>query len=318
MNRIKVSQIQSCEVDEQVILDIVVLELKEIDTTGRNYEQTIVKIADRSGEVTFPVWKTKDSVEMDLQENMMYTLYATIGVYKHEKQLKFVSSKLLEESVANRKAVDPNFSRGITPENEKALFDAIEQKFTAERYKRYAEVALGLGKVPENVEEQEYRNRLEIFKRAWCSISHHDNYSGGLWNHTVGMIRILLQIKKQYEIPIGRQEARSEMNWDHLLLMCILHDIEKPSEHIIDGKNCYKNTETNMNHILNGIGRIDLIHSEVEKINRLSKKELEDLKYGLLCHHGMWGDYELKTPEDKVFHAIDLIDSSNVDKLKLE
>lgn len=311
-------ELQELEVGQEISIDIVVNELKHIDTTGKNYSQTIVVVEDRTGRTSFPIWRDIGSVSLDLVEGHMYTLTGITTKFREEIQIKYISSKIIQDTPENRALIDPSSSRGITPENEKAFFDVIENEFEDKRYKRYAEIAFGLGEVPKGVDEEKYRERLDKFKKAWCSVFHHDNYAGGLWNHVMGLVRITLSIKKIYSPPIGRYEKISDVNWDHILLLCFIHDIEKPSEYVVDGNKCYYNPEVRMDHTINSISRLALIHNEVEEENKLTFNELEKLKYGILCHHGGYGNYEMKSSEDKIFHAIDLIDAANVDKLRLE
>lgn len=320
MEKIKVADLNDIQEGVKVQLDIVVQRLTEIDTTGKNYSQTMVVVEDLTGETLFPLWKTKDQVSLDLKEGFLYTLVATVKDYKGEKQLHFDHATFIEDTKENRLKIDPSSLKGITDENEQVFLHVIENKFDDKRYQRYAQVAFGLGDVPIGISEAEYRSRLERIKMAWCSINHHDNYSGGLWNHIVGMCRVFFSVKSIYSTGHGRNEVKSTLNWDHILLACYLHDYEKPKEHIMseDGKTCTRNAEVQVDHIINGVANVELIHHQVEPENRLSFTELEALKYTLLSHHGGWGLYELKTQEDKILHALDLIDASNVDRLVFE
>lgn len=320
---VKIKDFWDCEEYERVCLEIVVKEIKGVDTTGKNYSQTYVTVEDRTGEMTFPIWRRVEDVETEMCEGMLYRLYGNVGIYRNENQLKYITAKIIDDTSENRKRIDPSLTRGITKENEIVFKYVIEKKFDDERYKRYAEVACGLGEVPEGVDEKDYRERYDRIKSTWCSSKHHDNYKGGLVNHIVGMLRIVLTLKAQYagkDGAIGRYETKSEMNWDQLLLLCYIHDIEKHKEYLVDerGLKCEYNADTLVGHVIEGVARLELIHNEVESELRLNHDELEAVKYSILCHHGQWGNFEMKSSEDKVFHAIDLIDACNVDELRLE
>lgn len=321
-NLICVKDFSGCDEGEKVCLEVVVRGIKEVDTTGKNYSQTYIMAEDRTGEIYFPIWRRKEDVETELCEGMMYRVYGTVGVYRNENQLKYIAAKIVDDTEENRKRIDPALTRGVTEENSKVFMYIIKNKFSDRRYKRYCEIAWGLGDVPLGVCEEDYRRRFSDLRRAWCSIRHHDNYEGGLMNHVVGTARIVLSLKAQYDGEggaVGRYEKVSGINWDKLLLLCYIHDLEKVSEYCVGDNGMWDyNKDALVGHVVNGVVRLGLIDREVEEDLRLSFEEMESLKYSLLCHHGDWGGFEVKSAEDKIFHAVDLLDASIVGELRLE
>ena len=318
--KIKISQIEECGIGEIIYVEAVVKCIKEIDTTGKNYSHTVVCLEDRSGETTLSIWRPKETVETELKEGMMYRVHGKVQSYKNAKKINYISSTLLDNTNENRLRIDPSYSKGITEDNKKVFNYVLDKEFNDERYKRYAEIALGLGDVPKKLDEKEYRERYDRFIKAWCSIDNHDNYSGGLFNHVVGMMRIVLNLKRQYGQCLGRPETRSLMNWDGLLLLTIMHDYGKQFDYIYNEqtKKMEFNPESIVGHLVNSVIWLDRVHNEVEEDLKLSFKEIEELKYAILSHHDTGGNFELKSEFDKVFHAIDLLDACNVTLLRLE
>lgn len=316
---VKIKNLEDCNIGDVIAIKAVVSKIKQMDTTGKSYNQTLVTIEDRTGKTVLNMWKTREQVEQDILEGFMYTFHGSVGQFRNINQLNCTSTTIIEDTEENRKKYDPNASKGITEDQEKVFFIMINKMIEDDRYRRLCEVAFGLGKVPEGLDEQEYRERLVRFKKAWCSLNHHDNYSGGLFNHSVGLARIVVSLKRQYNKPMGRHETICDVNWDHLITLSLLHDYEKQKEYVFDIEgNCMYDPEVKINHLIEGVSRINLLDMEVEPELKLTKKEIEDLKYGILCHHGPYGEYELKSIEDRIFHSIDMIDSACVEALRLE
>lgn len=318
-NCIKINQLSECKTGENICINAVLNSMREVDTTGRTYSQTFLTIEDLTGRTKFPVWVSQENIEKDIWVGGIATFIGTVNEYNGEKQLKFESLKLLSEE--KRKEIDPNYYKKVTLEQEKFFRAVVEQGFSDERYKRLCEVAFGLGEVAKGVGEEEYRGRLTKFKESFCSINHHDNYPGGLFNHTMGVVRVCLAVRKQYRKPVARAEKKSTINWEHLLALSLLHDYSKQRDYTVDEENprvCRFSDEVRLDHNIEGATALVLLNNEVEEELRLSQKELEDLRYGILCHAGQWGNFEPITNEDKMFHCFDMIDSLNVDCLAIE
>ena len=316
---IQIKDIENCQVGDQVAVNATVKTIRQVDTAGKNYNQTLVTIEDRTGETTINMWKTLEQVEQDLLTGLMYNIHGSIGQFRDQNQLNYNMSNIIEDTKENRMKYDPNASRGITEEQEKVFHIVINQLIEDDRYRRLCQVAFGLGDVPQGLDEEEYRGRLDRFKKAWCSLNHHDNYAGGLFNHSVGMARIITNLKRQYDNPMGRYETVCDINWDHLYTLALLHDYDKQEEYVKDSQgNMMYNPNIKIGHVISGATRITLLHTEVEEDLKLTNEELENLRYGILCHHGKYDNFEAKSLEDKILHNIDMLDACFVDALRLE
>lgn len=319
MGLIKLNELNDCNIGDIVSVKAVLLELKEVDTTGKTYSQTFVTIEDLTDTATFPVWKKAEVIRDMVWEGAIANFYGTVSEYNGKKQFAFKDVGLLGEE--ERKDIDPNYHKTITKEQEELFKAVMERGFTDNRYKRLCEVAFGLGKVPDGVNEDEYLGRLDRFKKGFCSIRHHDSYPGGLFNHTMGVVRICLAMRKQYREPTWRMEKRSTINWEHMLALSLLHDYAKQRDYIPDEQKplkCNYNSTIKLDHNIEGATAVVLLHNEIEDELKLSIEELELLRYGILCHAGQWGKFEPVTPEDKMFHCFDMIDTMGVDSLKIE
>jgi len=319
---LNVKQFKEAEIGVNISINCVVKAISEVDTTGKSYKQCYVIVEDLTGTTTFVMWKKLEEVNKTLVIGSMYEILGTVGEYKGNNQLNFNSSTTIEDNKTNRDKYDPSALKSLSTENEQVFMLGITKMFSDERYRRYVEVAFGLGNMPEGlrINEAEYRKRFTDFKKAWASTKFHDSYKGGLAMHYGGMIRLFNSVKAIYggtDGPKGRFEHKSNINWNKILLCIYFHDIEKQSEYILseDGKECVYNPDIKINHIIRGLSRLDLVDREVEEDLRLELTELESIKQSLLCHHGQWGAFEVKTSEDKILHCIDVLDAANVDEL---
>ena len=141
------------------------------------------------------------------------------------------------------------------------------------------------------------------FTHSPSAMSHHHNYVGGNLQHTVGVIRLCLNICEMYP----------GINKDLVITGATLHDVGKLKEYIY-GASIDKSEEGNfIGHIVIGDR---LIREKIEELKTKGKKfpkELENqLIHLILSHHGKyeWGSPKMpKTIEACVLHQADLMDS---------
>lgn len=308
--------------DELVSLTGMIRSLDGVDTTGKTYSQTNVILEDLTGELRFVVWKSLEDTSKLLTVGDIYTINGKVDIFNGNHTLKFSSSTQLPSTEENLVKYDINkhVVKGITEDGMAAFMYAVNNLFDDVRYKRYAEVLFGLGELPNGISIEDYTKRFEDFKKGWAAKKHHDNYSGGLLMHYAGMLRIFNSLKTIYGGPTGprgRNETRSTICWDQILLGIFYHDIEKLIEYISseDNKSCEYNSEMKVNHIIRGISKLDAIDREIEPEFKLTFKEMELLKYTILSHHGSFGAFPVVSEEDAILHSIDVLDASNVKRL---
>ena len=144
---------------------------------------------------------------------------------------------------------------------------------------------------------------LSMYLHSPSAITHHHNYVGGNLEHTVGVVRLCLNISEMYP----------SINKDLLLCGAVLHDIGKLKEYTYGAAIDMSDEGNFIGHIVIGEQWIR------EKIQQLKKKgddfpeELEhQLVHLILSHHGRyeWGSPKLpKLVEACILHQADLMDS---------
>jgi 3'-5' exoribonuclease len=142
------------------------------------------------------------------------------------------------------------------------------------------------------------------FKKAPAAVALHHAYLGGLLEHTLNLLELVLLVAPRYP----------QMNLDLMLTGTFLHDIGKTQELAWD--TCLKYTDPGqlIGHLV--IGTL-LVEQKVEKTQRdlgqaFPVKLLQVLQHMILSHHG---DYEFGSPklpmtaEAMALHHLDNLDA---------
>ncbi|PIV21384.1 MAG: HD family phosphohydrolase [Deltaproteobacteria bacterium CG03_land_8_20_14_0_80_45_14] len=140
---------------------------------------------------------------------------------------------------------------------------------------------------------------IKLFKMAPASKWLHHNYLGGLLEHTLSIVQLVLKNASHY----------NGLNLDLLLTASILHDLGKVDELSYQRSFAYSDEGRLLGHILLGIERVE------DKIRQLTDfpKDLSTLlKHLLLSHHGqyIWGSPKRPmTLEAVMLHYLDDMDA---------
>jgi 3'-5' exoribonuclease len=140
---------------------------------------------------------------------------------------------------------------------------------------------------------------IKLFKVAPASKWLHHNYLGGLLEHTLSMVQLVLKNASHY----------NGLNLDLLLTASILHDVGKVDELSYRRSFDYSDEGRLLGHITLGIERVE------DKIRQLPDfpKDLSTLlKHLLLSHHGqyIWGSPKRPmTLEAVMLHYLDDMDA---------
>ncbi len=140
---------------------------------------------------------------------------------------------------------------------------------------------------------------VKLFKMAPASKWVHHNYLGGLLEHTLSLVQLVLTNAAHYD----------GLNLDLLITASILHDLGKVEELSYHRSFDYSDEGRLLGHIILGIQRVE------DKIRQLPDfpKDLSTLlKHLLLSHHGqyMWGSPKRPmTLEAVMLHYLDDMDA---------
>lgn len=239
---------------------------------------------DETGMISFPHWSA--NAPHTYEEGTVYTVNGSISMYEDEVQIKVVTIEELENS--NPADFVPRYDTRIVEEYIVATIDNLPDK--------YKEVAMKM---------TGYRIdplRWEKFRTCPAAVKHHHNKVGGLMLHTAGVIKTVVSIADNYNTGALSTFVENKINKPRLVFKALIHDVEKMREYSCNG--AIQHTGTSINHRVAGVAAL------MEKsVGILSDEELDNIAYSILCHHGDFGEFKIKSTEDYLLHLADMIDS---------
>lgn len=256
-------------------------------------------IQDNTGTMSFPVWAYKNDTVDEIQTNTPIVVKGTLARYNGSLQLRNPNIKILREDILIDEFV-PSYE---IPEQLVNYFNNVVNSL-APKYKKIAVAATGF---------QGYDNqRWEAFINCVSAEKYHGNKRGGLFIHTIGVMKNVDGMLKNYISTPFYLSAKECVNKDRLMLKAILHDLMKIEEYDYSG--IIRRKSIKMDHLVMGAAYVREINKEVGNV--LDEDELDDICYSILCHHGQYGNYEMKTIEDILLNCADIIDSQIVNAIE--
>lgn len=140
---------------------------------------------------------------------------------------------------------------------------------------------------------------MDRFRRAPSAVSMHQAYIGGLFEHTLCVVKNALRIAENYP----------EANRSLLVAASLLHDIGKTMEFVFEKKIAYSDVGRLLGHISMGNAMIEVECSHLPGYP-MTKKAL--LQHIILSHHGLleYGSPKRpKTLEALIVHHADQLDA---------
>jgi len=139
----------------------------------------------------------------------------------------------------------------------------------------------------------------ELFKRAPAAKGFHHIYLGGLLEHTLSVVRLLIKIADHYQ----------NLNRDMLIAGGLLHDIGKIYEFSYDQLIDYSDEGRLIGHIVMGVEMID---KKIATLPDFPPQLALELRHVILSHHGEFeygSPKRPKTMEALAVHFMDDLDA---------
>ena len=289
----------------------------EKKTKTNNEPFIMLTIADKTGDITFPVWDHVEARLNILEEGMVIKIIGSVGEYNGAKQIRV--NGMMKAEDADILDFIPRYD---IESLERALFNIlIRISKLNEPYKSFTCSYLGIeediveqylvGKTLTDIPPNTYDLKTipkesKMYKLFYtpAAVHHHQNKVGGLLLHTSGVVNNVASIIDNYiETPF--QPVPSVVNDDRLIMCAILHDIEKIQEYTWEP--FIEKLPTKFDHRL-------LFVKESEKLNAqgnfFTDEELMEIQENILTHHGMWSAHKPKTLEQMILFTADLLDAN--------
>jgi 23S rRNA maturation-related 3'-5' exoribonuclease YhaM len=259
----------------------------------------IVIIQDRTGSISFPIWDNLDRFREIVEQNPILHVKGTAGSFNGAIQIKNPSVKPAgPEFCASDFVPTYEIPSGLV-EYFNSVVESLEDK-----YRKIATAATGAFGYS--------RERWDAFCNCVAAEKFHGNKRGGLFIHTIGVMKTMESLLSNYIASPFYMDAGQVINRDRLMLKAILHDLMKTEEYEYDTairRKCIR-----MDHLVLGAAYVREINSECGGV--LTEDELDDICYSILCHHGEFGNYPTKSIEDILLNQADLIDSQIVNAVE--
>lgn len=254
--------------------------------------------------------------------NQIYDFVLQLKLYGSEGRpvvKQVITAGPVHESLADTKRFKPWSFVRLTDENRHAFMTLYTTLISKPSYRRYIEVAYGLGERPESVSPEKYETRRKAVTEGFASINRHDSYPGGYTNHVMGMLRIAMQLKELYaDGAVGRIETVCNVDWDYVFTGIYLHDVGKQATYASMAPGLIKfRPDTKVDHNISGCILLSFVHSEVEPAYRMEYMEYQNFLYTIQFHDTVEKLYAHKRVEDKIISLCDGMDSILSDALEL-
>ena len=249
-----------------------------------------VELSDRSGSISARLWNASESDYKAFENGDYVHVDGATQVFQGNPQL--IANRIRR---ANKAEVDENdFITLSSPEIDKMAI-------------RLAEMLRGI-KQPQLRSLAECFLIDEAFMKQFTSspagIKNHHAYQGGLMEHVVSLMELVLVVAPRYP----------DLNQDLLLMGAFLHDAGKIKELTSERDLAYTDAGQMLGHIVLAITMLDQKLVEVERLSGdpLSEDLEMQLKHLIISHHG---EYEYGSPklpmtlEAVTLHYLDNLDA---------
>jgi len=175
-------------------------------------------------------------------------------------------------------------------------------------------MARRLAEILRSIRTPELRNLVECFmmdagfmaKFAACpaGMKNHHAYKGGLLEHVVGLMELVLVVAPRYP----------QLDQDKLLVGAFLHDASKTDELTYDRDIAYTDEGQLLGHMVMAMTLIDEKVREAERLSgeQFSKALVTEIKHMVISHHGEYEYGSAKLPmtlEAVALHHLDNLDA---------
>ncbi len=266
-------------------------------------------LQDHTGKIICPIWDNLDACERVTE---IGGIYIVIG-----KRAEFQGPQISKEEFLPCDKAESRYNFIPRYEIPSKLFDYFRDyinRISDKRYVKLIQNILGI-EVNKNSIKVVNKHRWEEFIKAPSAKSHHGNKIGGLFLHTIGVMKAIESFIKNYvDNPFFLKAKDKVLNVDRLRFLGIMHDYNKVDEYLYDLEIKY-NDECKVPHPILFIST--LTTSNIECGSLFTKEELTDIYLPILRHHGQWSRYQLRPNENDslesiLLHLADMVDSKLV------
>lgn len=231
-----------------------------------------VELSDRTGAIGARMWNATESVYKSFDNGDYVRVEGTAQLFQGAMQL--IATRVTK--------VDPG--------------EVDEDDFTPLASVEVDKLVVRLGEMLRGMSDLHLRNLAECFlldeafmdkfSRAPAGVKNHHAYQGGLIEHVVNLMEVVLRISPRYP----------QIDRDLLLTGAFIHDVGKIDELSYDREMVYSDEGQLIGHLVMAVGMLDEKVREAEKLSGepIPEETVLRLKHMLVSHHG---EYEYGSPK---------------------
>ena len=244
----------------------------------------VLKLLDRSGEIEGRVWDRAEELARGFEKSDYVRVRGQATLYQGRLQLRVHDiARVDEKEVAAedflpKSPYDPEVMAGelmtILGGMKNRHLQALAEAFFA---------------------DQEF---MDLFKRAPAGKSIHHPYLGGLLEHTLSLLKLILKVVENYR----------GIDVDLLLIGGFLHDIGKVYEFSFDRSVEYTDSGQLLGHL---VMEVEIVNEKIKSIADFPEPLAMLVKHMIVSHHGSYefGSPKLpQTVEAVILHYLDDLD----------
>ncbi|MEM6329675.1 MAG: HD domain-containing protein [Planctomycetota bacterium] len=249
-----------------------------------------LELTDRSGGIATRMWNASEG-DYKAFENGDYVLVEG-------------ATQLFQ---GNMQMIATSIRKARPDEVDEADFMVLETGQVEKMAARLAEVLRGIASPPLAGLAEAYlmdEQFMGKFTRAPAGMKNHHAYRGGLLEHVVSLMELVLAVAPRYP----------QLDQDKLLIGALLHDSAKVDELSYDRDIAYTDEGQMLGHMTMAITELDAKAKEAERLTGepLDPALLMEIKHMIISHHGEYAYGSSKLPmtlEAVALHHLDNLDA---------
>jgi 3'-5' exoribonuclease len=226
-----------------------------------------VKLKDKTGEVDGKVWENAVEFNQQFKKGDIIAIEGRANTYKNSMQISIIGIKK-----CNWEDVEPTDYLPGAEGDVNGMFDELLTHVDTVQTTALRDLLYAFFKDEKTA---------ELFKRAPAAKGFHHIYLGGLLEHSLSVVRLLIKIAEHYPY----------LNRDMLIVGGLLHDIGKIYEFSYDQLIEYSDEGRLIGHIVMGVEMID---KKIATIPDFPAQLSLELRHLILSHHG---EFEYGSPK---------------------
>lgn len=281
MEKIFVNQLKKGHAVESTFL----VKEKSLTRTKTGNLYLSLRLTDRSGEVEGRVWENALDFSALFGKDDFIKVRADVDEFQGTLQLRILKLKKCGDAEVMLDDFLPK-----TPQNIEKMFSEIKSIASGVQQPFLRRLLQAF------LEDEDFANK---FKLAPAAKAVHHVYLGGLLEHTLSVVQLILLIGPRYK----------GINMDFLITVGILHDIGKVSELAFARTFDYTDSGRLLGHI---ILTVEMVDEKMRAIPEFPENLATLLKHNLISHHGEYAFGSPKLPmtlEALLLHHLDDLDA---------